>query len=723
VPGSLRTAADAVTGGVHVGVLADPEAAPVEIGQHLDDVLPSLLHQRDEDREWHVDICYERLPAGDLGTHVEMFDHATARAREEGWDLVVCVTDLPLRDGRQPLVADVATGRRVVVLSLPGFGATRLRRRVTDVVVEIVGDLTAQADAQAAADGPALRLTDRDLPGPFRLVSPSEQGVDARVVATRGRWRLLVGMVRDNRPWRLLFGLRGAIVAAFAFSAFWMINPSVWQLSAAHGPLRLALIAAGTVGAMVAWLILYHRLWEPVDQEDAEGREQALLFNASTVPHPVHRRDDRLRRAPHRQLRCRAHRHRLVGAGRDDPAVPRCRRLRHADVAGHLRRLHGRGARHRLRERGVGATGGVQPARAGTALPAARRGRSVRGRARGRRARGDVVMGIALGAAGAVVLMATILDMITTVMRTETRSGPLTRLVTTGTWRVLHAMTRRVTRPQAPEVTGVIITITVVSVWLLLTFLGWYLVFSAAPSAVVDGTAGDPADAWARAYYTAYILSTLGIGDYVPGGPAWQVLTGIAATAGFALATLVITYMASLTSAVAHKRQFARTVTQLGATPQDVVLAAWDGQGFPMLADVLRELTTDLNALTEEHLTYPVLYLYKAANPSTAHWPAVATLHDTLLILDEVVDERVQPPALAMAPARAAIAAYIGTAPILVDSTTDRPPPPPSVDRLHDAGIPTRDRSATEASLSRSTHVRCTLASVLRHQGVSQPRA
>jgi multisubunit Na+/H+ antiporter MnhE subunit len=126
-------------------------------------------------------------------------------------------------------------------------------------------------------------LTDRDLPGPYRLVSPSDQGVDARVVASRGRWRLLVGMVRDNRPWRLLFGLRGAIVAAFAFSAFWMINPSVWQLSAAHGPLRLALISTGTVGAMVAWLILYHRLWESVDREDAEGREQALLFNASTV--------------------------------------------------------------------------------------------------------------------------------------------------------------------------------------------------------------------------------------------------------------------------------------------------------------------------------------------------------------------------------------------------------------------------------------------------------
>lgn len=273
------------SGAVVVGILADPEGAPAEVGRHLVEVLPDRLSERfDDGRDWTLRARYERLPGGELGTHDEMLVHGSRRRVELGWDLVVCVTDLPLRDGKRPLVADVASARGVAVVSLPGFGATRLRRRVTDVVRELVVELATGADEAEPDDGGPLRqVMARDLPGPFRVVAPEAPDIDARVVATRGRWRLLVGMVRDNRPWRLLFGLRGAIVAAFAFSAFWMINPTIWQLSAAHSPWRLAVISLGTVAAMVLWLIVYHELWERTAGVDATQREQVVLFNASTV--------------------------------------------------------------------------------------------------------------------------------------------------------------------------------------------------------------------------------------------------------------------------------------------------------------------------------------------------------------------------------------------------------------------------------------------------------
>ncbi|MFO7779046.1 MAG: hypothetical protein R6V28_11890 [Nitriliruptoraceae bacterium] len=53
-------------------------------------------------------------------------------------------------------------------------------------------------------------------------------------------------MVRDNRPWWLITGLRGGILAAFALSASWIISPTVWQLGVAHRPWRLAGTALGT---------------------------------------------------------------------------------------------------------------------------------------------------------------------------------------------------------------------------------------------------------------------------------------------------------------------------------------------------------------------------------------------------------------------------------------------------------------------------------------------
>jgi hypothetical protein len=271
-----------------IGVIADPEAAPDEIGRHLEGVLPELLSRRGGNAQrWRVDLVSKRLPAGAPGTHGDILDHASDLRAERSWAAVLCVTDLPLRagDGRA-LVADLAIDQGVAVLSLPAFGATRLRRRVADVAVELVAELTGAtpADYGGGSDGaPVQRLDERNLPGPFRLVTPDVEGVDAQVVASRAMWRQLVGMVRSNRPWRLILGLKGAIVAALAFSAFWLINPTVWQLGNAHSVGRLIAISLWAVTAIVVWLIVYHDLWER--RRDVEGvdRRQVVLFNASTV--------------------------------------------------------------------------------------------------------------------------------------------------------------------------------------------------------------------------------------------------------------------------------------------------------------------------------------------------------------------------------------------------------------------------------------------------------
>ena len=204
--------------------------------------------------------------------------------RQKGWDAVVCVTDLPLRGERnEPLVADLSVESSVAVLSLPAFGATRLRRRAADVTVEILRELLPPVGRRTHTERPALSLTDRDLPGPFRLVTPEAIGIDAQVVATRGRWRQLVGMVRANRPWRLWLGLRGGVVAALAFSIFWLINPIVWQLGINHSAVRLFVISLWVVAAMVTWLIFYHHLWVFGSDDDTADRQQVVLFNASTV--------------------------------------------------------------------------------------------------------------------------------------------------------------------------------------------------------------------------------------------------------------------------------------------------------------------------------------------------------------------------------------------------------------------------------------------------------
>lgn len=321
-------------------------------------------------------------------------------------------------------------------------------------------------------------------------------------------------------------------------------------------------------------------------------------------------------------------------------------------------------------------------------------------------------------AIGAALLGLVTLDTVRTVLRVETHSGPLTRALSTLLWRGAHRLPGRSRHGIAPGITGVGITLTLVATWLLLTWLGWFLVFAGAEGAVLHGDTGQPADLWSRAYYAAYAISTLGIGDYVPGGPAWQILTGVAATAGFAIATLVITYVASLTSAVANKRRIARTIFQLGTTPEHLLARAWDGEDFAVLEQVLGSLTSELNLMAEQQRTYPILYFYRSTERSAAYWPSIAVLHEALFILDELVDPSVRPHRLTIEPARAALSGYVEAVP---DMGSRRPapasPPVPHLDRLRDAGIPLRPPPEQSAALDANRPQRERLARMLDDQG------
>lgn len=115
--------------------------------------------------------------------------------------------------------------------------------------------------------------------------STDEGEIDVRYRATRrrGRIRLLSGMVRTNRPWRLIFGMSSALAAAVATSAFGLSSSTIWQIAYELSPLREVIAAVVSVGVLVGWLIAAHQLWEKASIGTAKDREQARLYNVSTV--------------------------------------------------------------------------------------------------------------------------------------------------------------------------------------------------------------------------------------------------------------------------------------------------------------------------------------------------------------------------------------------------------------------------------------------------------
>lgn len=235
---------------IRVGLVADP-AAPTEIARDMTDLSP-----RDGADTWDVTVASEPFTTGSEDIDTAM-GRLQDRARQHGWDLVVGLTELPLHDHEgQHLLVETDPERRTAVLSLPALGGLRVHARTRRALRSLV---SAMADPNTEDE--------------HRVALP--RGL--------GRWRLLLGMVLANRPWRLVPGLKSALVAALATGAVATINSTVWLLADSLSWWRLVVATIASVALVVAWLVIDGELWDrPVD-DSPQARERSRLYNASTV--------------------------------------------------------------------------------------------------------------------------------------------------------------------------------------------------------------------------------------------------------------------------------------------------------------------------------------------------------------------------------------------------------------------------------------------------------
>ena len=202
---------------------------------------------------------------------------------DRGWHLVVCVTDLPLQTARRPVIAHVSATHGVAVLSMPALGPVSVRKRTAETIVRLVGNMLGDLAQAAGAAGrlPLAEAVTRRMRELGARTERGEQGVGfvARVV-TGNIW-LLLGMLRANRPWRLALRLMRALAVAFAAGVFALVTSDIWRLSAYLGPLRLAVIALGSVAGIAVTIVVTTGLWERSPHPAA--REQVALFNIVTA--------------------------------------------------------------------------------------------------------------------------------------------------------------------------------------------------------------------------------------------------------------------------------------------------------------------------------------------------------------------------------------------------------------------------------------------------------
>lgn len=247
-------------------LIADP-GLPARLAKHTADSLPDYLCDRGGPPVWwETSVRIEPHIRDEQASFLEVIE--SVEPTKEVADVVIYMTDLPRRDHRLPIIAEVSVEHRFGLISVAGVGAASVARRVLDLVAVAIAVVTNQPQLQPRS---AARLTSAEVPEGIRYFAP------------RGlrRFRLLAGMVRANRPWRLVVGLSKVLVVALGSGALALATDTIWLFADTMGPWRMCATTVLSIGAMVAWLILDHELWER-PKSPAE-RDRSKLYNTATL--------------------------------------------------------------------------------------------------------------------------------------------------------------------------------------------------------------------------------------------------------------------------------------------------------------------------------------------------------------------------------------------------------------------------------------------------------
>ncbi|MGC1481484.1 MAG: potassium channel family protein [Chthoniobacterales bacterium] len=327
-------------------------------------------------------------------------------------------------------------------------------------------------------------------------------------------------------------------------------------------------------------------------------------------------------------------------------------------------------------------------------------------------------VGVFLFVLGAALIGFTLVDALWTTIIPH-GAGPLTSRVCRCLWFLAKRSPAPIRGHLLPAV-GSLSLLAVIIAWVGLLWLGWWTLFSADPASILHGQSQTEANAWSRAYFTGFTLFTLGVGDYVPHGPVWQVATTLASFSGLFLITLSITYLLPVLSAATEKRQLAVMIRDLGRDPTTLVVESWDGQGFDRLT---QRLTTTIWPMihlhVQRHLAYPVLHYFHSNRPGTSLAVGIAVLDEALLVIAHGVAEEARPRPWALAPTLRAIGSMLEVLETRFIRTAAEAPPIPETIGISSAGIPLADAQDFHRSIARATDRRRRLGGLVEDAGWS----
>jgi hypothetical protein len=318
---------------------------------------------------------------------------------------------------------------------------------------------------------------------------------------------------------------------------------------------------------------------------------------------------------------------------------------------------------------------------------------------------------------GAAMVFFAFLDALSTTLWVDGSAGPLSSRIAKWTWRAGLAVAKG--RHRALSLVGPLVLLLIVILWVALLWLGWTLIFSAVDGAILHSITKAAADWPARFYFVGYLLFTAGLGDYVPNGGVWQMVSVLTNMTGLLLATLAITYILSIIAAVVQKRAFASQVNGLGRTAAEIVESGWNGSDLRDLDLPLSSLSSQMAHISQQYRAYPVLQYYHPSCPELSPSVAVALFDDALTLIRFGVPSECRPGRAVIRSAQSAVETFLDTAPPVFIHSAPETSPPPDLAVIVGLSIPTVPEGQFLEEINLLSRRRSRLLGLLKNNGWS----